>query len=525
MSIAVETEREFKFDVDADFDPPDLRPVVGRTERLPEVEHRSAYFDTADFRLWARGITLRHRMKTSPEGGGPGEWTLKLPLSPDVGPPAAAGPGAPSERSEVTWTGPAEPMPAPVGRIVAGVVRRAPLVAVAELHATRRRLLIGDGVGGQPWAEIDDDLVEITSGPRAGHRFRQIEVELAAGRDAPDGQLEAVIDLMRAAGAAPGGGSKLGSALGLDGVPGGDRFRPRRSSPMAEVVRQVLSADVGVLLDCDVRLRQAVEEGMDPDVELIHRARVAARRLRSHLGTLDPVLDPVWVGHVRGDLRTVGRALGRVRDADVLRERIRAHADPADRQGVESLVHLVAADRRLAAGELASVMTTVTYLDMVERICAAAASPPLSSPVHDDPAGLPAGPTMRDLVAHRWRRVVTDIAGLADRPDEPAPHQVRIRVKRLRYAAEAAEPYLGRPAGRVAATAKKLQDALGERHDATTAVAWLREMAEHPSASPQASFVAGRIAGRAEEAALGGAAGWRRAARRLNRKKVRSSFR
>lgn len=363
----------------------------------------------------------------------------------------------------------------------------------------------------------------VTSGPQAGRRFRQIEVELSAGGKAPDGQVEAVIAQMRAAGASPGGGSKLGAALGRDGQPPPAR-RLRKSSPMADVVRQVLATDLQSLLDCDFRLRRAAEDGADPDVELIHRARVTTRRLRSHLATLDPLLDPVWVSHVRGDLRTFGRVLGRVRDADVLVERIRAHTDPEDREGVEQLVHLVAADRRLAAGEMAAFMATSTYSELVERVSAAASAPPLASPIHDDPGSLPAADIMRDLVAHRWRRVTADIAGLPARPDQSSLHHVRIRAKQLRDAAEAARPYLGKPARRTAAAVKRLQDVLGELHDATTAVAWLREMAVHPSASTQASFVAGRIAGRSEEAALAAAAGWRPAARRLERRKIRSGL-
>lgn len=519
MSVSVETEREFKFDVDADFDPPDLRPVVGRTVRLPEVEHHTIYFDTADHRLWARGITLRHRR---PAGSGPeaGEWTLKLPAGEE---PGGDGPG-PSSRSELTWNGASATVPEAVRRVLAGVIRRAPLVQIAELHATRRRLLLQERDAEQPWAEIDDDLVAVSGGPNSGRRFRQIEVELRPGAEAPDGQVGAVLSLMRQAGADPGGGSKLGAALGLDAAPGSP-MKLTRSSPVSEVVRRLLSTDLHVLLDCDLALRRSWEEGVEPDVELIHRTRVATRRLRSLLRTLDPLLDPVWVGHVRGDLRTVGQALGRVRDADVLLDRIRAHVDPDDREATEELVHLVSADRSLAVREAAAVMTGSTYTDLMERLSTAAATPPLYSQVHDDPAALPAGRTLHGLVRQRWRRLTGE---LREMPAAPAPdelHQLRIRAKRLRYAAEAAEPYIGGQARRAARTAKRLQDLLGEVHDATTAVVWLRELATHPSVSPAAGFVAGRIAGRAEVSAVAAAAGWSGVARKLDRGKLRAAFR
>ena len=57
--------------------------------------------------------------------------------------------------------------------------------------------------------------------------------------------------------------------------------------------------------------------------EDVHQARVAARRLRSNLKTFGRLLDPVWVKHVRSDLKWLSSALGELRDADVLAENLR----------------------------------------------------------------------------------------------------------------------------------------------------------------------------------------------------------
>lgn len=549
MSGSVGTEREFKFDVGADFDPPDLRPLVGRTVRLPEIHHLTEYLDTADHRLWDRGITLRYR-SAAPAGGaegdaggepvaaavggagdgpdgGSGRWTLKLPV--DAG-ATTAGPTGMSERSELTWDGTRDEVPAAARRIVAGVVRRAPLVGIARLEAVRRRLLLQAPDGDEPWGEVDDDLVSITAGPNAGQRFRQIEIELTGDADPPAGHVDAVVDLMRRAGAAPGGGSKLGMALGLTepapparaaGKPGS---RSRRRAPMSAVVSGILAADLDVVLDCDVRLRRAAEEGGQPEVELIHRARVGFRRLRAHLRTLDPVLDPVWSRHVRNDLKTVGRALGRVRDADVLLARLAAHQDPEDRDGLEELLHLVSADRALAAGELVPLMAGSGYLDLISRLASASVAPPMYSATVDAPARQAAGPSMHSLVARRWRRTTAAVAALGPEPSAQELHRVRIRAKRLRYAAEAAQPYIGRDGRRVARRAKSLQKVLGQVHDSTTAISWLRQLASHPSITPTAAFVAGRIAGQAEAAAGSLGRNWRVSAARLGAKRLRSGF-
>ena len=66
----------------------------------------------------------------------------------------------------------------------------------------------------------------------------------------------------------------------------------------------------------------------------MHQARVATRRLRSDLRTFRSLLDPEWTKSLRDDLKWLGRDLGAVRDAEVLLDRLRGHAErlPADDQ-------------------------------------------------------------------------------------------------------------------------------------------------------------------------------------------------
>jgi inorganic triphosphatase YgiF len=78
MTATRAAEQEAKFDVDEDYDPPDLPAAVGRTRRLAEQRLRTRYYDTVNRRLWRQGVSLRHR---TGEGNaeGAGTWTLKLP--------------------------------------------------------------------------------------------------------------------------------------------------------------------------------------------------------------------------------------------------------------------------------------------------------------------------------------------------------------------------------------------------------------------------------------------------------------
>ena len=100
-------EREVKFDAPLSLPLPDLRDLVGRTERLPEQLLRTAYFDTADGRLWNQGLTLRHR---TVDGESIGTWTLKLPEAIN---------GLNLERTEVSWTGGRDRVPEDARRLSA----------------------------------------------------------------------------------------------------------------------------------------------------------------------------------------------------------------------------------------------------------------------------------------------------------------------------------------------------------------------------------------------------------------------
>jgi CHAD domain-containing protein len=78
-----------------------------------------------------------------------------------------------------------------------------------------------------------------------------------------------------------------------------------------------------------------------------------------------------------------------------------------------------------------------------------------------------------------------------DHPSDDALHQIRIRAKRCRYAAEAAGPVFGEPAKGLARAVAGLQDVLGEQHDAVVAESWLRRAAI--SARRDEAFVSGQL--------------------------------
>jgi CHAD domain-containing protein len=466
-------EREVKFEAPIGLALPDLRPDVGQTVRMPEAHLVTTYLDTADRRLWQQGITLRHRT-TAGQTEAVGEWTLKLPQ------PSR---GAALERTEVSWPGPEHTVPDEALRILRGVVRREPLRQLVTLRTTRQRLLIRRGRDDVA-AELDDDLVLVVGGPRDGVRFRQVELEFHD----PSWKGRKVLRSLENAGARVEREAKLAKAIELPPVPGA-ALEPDHHASMADLLRAAVAAGFDRLVRHDWPLRVA---SPTPDAEDVHQARVGTRRLRSDLKTFGDLLDPVWLRHVRDDLRWCGAALGQVRDADVLAESLRDAPLPVRRR--------LAAQRDAAARRLDEVLETDRYLDLLDRLHAASELLPVRAGAASH-ARRPARKAMPPLVHARWRAVRRAVRRSGANPTPAQLHGIRIKAKQLRYAAEAAAPAIGKPAQQTASAAERVQTVLGDHHDAVAAEAWLRSEwggnrteTSPPIAVPALSFEAGLLA-------------------------------
>jgi CHAD domain-containing protein len=451
--IAEAVEREVKLSMDRHADLPDLRGVVGGSVRQPEQRLIATYFDTFDRRLWRRGITLRHRT-----GEGPPRWTMKLPR------PTS---GDALVRTELEWAGDNERVPQEALNVVSGVVRRAPLEKVAELHTSRIRFRLERD--GASWAELADDRVTVVGGRADGRRIRQVELEITSSGPDVAYDAGAVVKALRRAGAHPDPHPKLEKVLG----PPEQRRPLGRTSSAEDVVRQAISAGLDRLLDHDFRIRLA--HG-DLDPEDVHQARVATRRLRSDLQTLKTLLDPVWVRHVRDDLRWVANALGEIRDIDVLRR------DLIEARASDRLTERLGDARGPAVEALRQVMTERRYLDLLDRLHAASVRVPAGD---GQLAGRKARDVLPELVNRRWKRLRREVRRGGARPRDDQLHQVRKRSKQLRYAAELAIPVIGAAPRRTAKASKALQTLLGEHHDAVVAWQWLSRV-DNGEGTPEA---------------------------------------
>ena len=487
-------ERETKLDVGQGFRLPgfdDVRPGIRVVHTEPE-RTRTVYWDTADLRLARWGCSLRYR---DTQG-----WTLKLPPVEEDGVLA---------RDEIEEGGsPTSPPPRLVA-LVTAYVRGQALRPVVALRTVRTRVAF-TGADRAPIGEVVDDAVAVLEGRRVATRFREVEVETH-----DDELAGAAIARLRAAGAGetiltP----KYLRALGPRGLepPELTSATSLTDASVRDMVGNALAASVIRLLRADAGVRR----GEDP--EAVHAARVAVRRLRSDLQTFRSVLDPGWIDPLRRELSWLGGSLGGVRDMDVLGEHLAALVDALSAedgpQGAR-LLRRVQVERSASRDRLLADLESQRYLELLDRLVAAASEPAISV----EAAERPATESVEALMAGPWSHLARACGRIgADPPDERL-HMARIRAKRARYAADALAPVVGAPARKFSRSAAELQDVLGRHQDAVVAAGWLREAAR---AAPQAGFAAGLLAARADHERSEARRTWPKTWKALRRRKKRS---
>ncbi|MFA5885551.1 MAG: CYTH and CHAD domain-containing protein [Acidimicrobiia bacterium] len=494
-------EREYKFAVPAEWAVPPLDDLcVADTETA--AEQTATYYDTPDLRLTRAGASLRYR---SDDG-----WTVKLPVDDHA--------HGMLVRAEHVFGGTAAVPPAAALELVAARVRTARLAPVARLHTLRRSITLrtaaprGDVAAGHPLGVLTDDQCTVLEGFQR-EQFHEVEFELAD--DAPGDLVDAVAHRLREAGARDTSDTpKVKRALGPAATAPPDVVSYPVDTPatVEAVIRHALSDAVCKLVVSDPVVR------IGEDIEGVHQARVATRRLRSHLRTFRAQLEPAWAEELRTELGWLGTELGAVRDADVLLDRLQrrvADLDEPDRAAAQPLLDRLGGQQCAARVVLLEGMRSPRYLQLLDRLVEAAHRPQVVMRVagNDDAE-------LRALVRRPWRQLRTAVAALPDPAPDPALHAVRIRAKRARYATEVVEPAFGSPARDLAKALARVQDVLGEHQDAVIAGAWLRATALTLS-DPAAVYAAGELGAAERTAAEVSRAAWPAAWKAVGHKRLR----
>jgi CHAD domain-containing protein len=209
-------------------------------------------------------------------------------------------------------------------------------------------------------------------------------------------------------------------------------------------------------------LRETWPEVVTGEPAAVHRARVATRRLREALAVL--AVKRRSVRRLRKDLRDLTRALGPVRELDVtLGLVVRLLHDEPDLEGALETMRVRLMEKRARRrARLLHYIDDVDIAGLLARIRAIDADAREALASNRQAVD---GEAVRRRIADRAARLEAAVnrAGALYAP-EPL-HEVRIALKKLRYALELGRAARLPHATRQAASLRRYQDLLGEWHD------------------------------------------------------------
>ena len=216
------------------------------------------------------------------------------------------------------------------------------------------------------------------------------------------------------------------------------------------------------------------------DVSAIHQARVATRRLREAL----PLVARGAPGRkLARAVRRLTRALGPVRELDVALLTLGELARAADvpRAGVLSLQQVIRQERARMHRDMIRTVDRSRLDNLTEKLLAHARKRDTQAvrPRLADPKQLT---DARDRAARRAERLHASIENAAAIYLPDRLHEVRIAVKKLRYAMEIVRELSGSRATVRIMTLKRAQDLLGRIHDLEVLIARTRAIQGSPNA-------------------------------------------
>lgn len=382
----------------------------------PSTRHRqtSVYFDTPDRALRRAGLSLRVR-----HIGKRRVQTIKVEGDGDAGLFARS-------EWEVAITGDLPVIDREAVPSIASIPDLSGLAPVFRVVVVRRRWVV-EWDGATIELVIDRGRIRTD---RGASTVCELELELKHGPPA------ALFALARALSAItplqPGAASKWRRGyMRLDG----SDDRPANAAVPHLVPGMTASRGFQAIAGTCIRqfrLNQTLLARRD-DAEALHQARVALRRLRSAISVFNTLLHDGRRDHFHAELKWIAGALDRARDLDVLLEQT---PKPSERDRVRSERERAYA----AAGQaIASPRLNRLIFDLVEWV---AIGDWLTRPAEPERIGRPLeilAAEALDLCRSQVRRHGRHWRGL----DKQGRHRLRIKAKKLRYAAEFFQPLYG----------------------------------------------------------------------------------
>ena len=454
-------------EVEWQFDAPDLDAVERWLRAQPayaavafddrgEKTQRDTYLDSADWRVFHAGYSLRVRTKDDAS-----EVTLKGRTRSADGP---------ARRQEFTERGEIESLATsdgPVGHRLRLILRETPLRPLFTVTTRRHTWAVRSASSELAEIALDDTAVDVDGASSTLQRVEVEEVE-PGGLATADALVRA---LQTACALTPAASSKFEAGLLAAGLhPTPPDLGPLEVTPDDGAVDRayaVLRRRFGELL---------VNEGgtaLGEDAEALHQMRVSTRRLRAALRVFDGAVPPALLA-ARDELRWFAQALGAVRDLDVQLARLATLQQASawdDANALAPLVRQFERERAEARAALMEAFNSNRYARLVESMRQQLVEGPVLDTLHE-----PSREAGRRIIGQRYRRFRRAARLLRKRSPHAEYHALRIRGKRLRYSLEFFVDLYGREGSLALASLRALQDLLGELQDLATTDERLRRL-------------------------------------------------
>ena len=286
------------------------------------------------------------------------------------------------------------------------------------------------------------------------------------------------------------------------GAPAPPRHHGPPELPEGLAIAQAFACVAGQLTDVILHSAPLAARGNDGP-EPVHQMRVAVRRLRSAIKVFRRALPSPRLAAADAGLKALARELAPTRDWDVFATETAAQvakAFPEDKR-LQHLLRAAEKRRRGCHAHLSAWLDGAEFRRLGIALACLASGDERLAPLNEDDADALAT-TLAELavqtLGRRHRKLAqldADIASL-----EPAAlHAIRLRAKRLRYAAEIFAPlYPGKTAHRFIRRLSRVQDRLGALNDGAVAAGLLAELpGEHRYATGLVLGFLGARAGKA----------------------------
>lgn len=216
------------------------------------------------------------------------------------------------------------------------------------------------------------------------------------------------------------------------------------------------------------------------DIEDVHDMRVSIRRMRSLLRLLEVYYKPKAIQPFMRSMRRVARALGTVRDLDVLLVdliRFQESLDEDNQTAFQATIDLLNAERDLARQDLNNTLDKGDYRRFVENFGAFLVTTGAGAKPSDD--GTQPMQIRHILPAIIYEHMAT-IRAYDNLIDDGTPtvtlHALRIEFKQLRYLVSPFADIMGTQVKDFVKELKAIQDHLGRLNDVTVAQMHLNDL-------------------------------------------------